>query len=329
MFDVWQSILTKRAFVKLLRLIEYTNSWHCFNLTVSLLYAIDTPISSHPFRHPFGKYCHKTYSLKVAANTDTLIPTHTQTIILNRPMEKTPDAKREETKLMTIVVEARLNNKDYKGLAEVVELIDKYKVKKPLRLKAWFQTGLYWQREGAQSDAIISLNSARVLSPLDTKILTPFFESFNHFLSDYRDVFSQEDLELLSDPVESLLEFYKAKGMWDSLALSMGKHVRRRINYIKRDAKSAVETKASYQVERIVKALRENVTIEQVREEYARIMAPVFWELIAKEAKEYSPEVAASGASAGGRNGKDDIERKPRTPKKKKSIKPRKSRIKK
>ena len=221
-------------------------------------------------------------------------------------MEKTTKTLREETKLMTIAVEARLKNKDFKGLAGIIELVDKYNVKKPLRQKAWFQVGLNWQREGAQSDAIIALNSARVLSPLDAKILTPFFESFNRFLSDFRDDLSVEDLELLSDPVESLLEFYKAKGLWDAPALAMGKHVSRRINYIKADAKSAVETKASYQIERIVKALRENVTIEQVREEYARIMAPVFLELIAKEMDEKGPVPSTAGAGGRGDGGDDD-----------------------
>ena len=243
-------------------------------------------------------------------------------------MEKTTKTLREETKLMTIAVEARLKNKDYKGLAGVVELVDKYKIKKPLRLKAWFQTGLYWQKEGAQSDAIIALNSARVLNPLDVKILSPFFESFNRFLSDFRDQLSVEDLELLSDPVESLLEFYKAKGMWDAPALTMGKHVSRRINYIKADAKSAVETKASFQVERIVKALRENVTMDEVAIEFARIVAPEFLEFLAKENVELSPKPETGGAGGAIIDGidrdattiskKNKLSKKNRSPKRKK-----------
>ena len=235
-------------------------------------------------------------------------------------MEKIPEKTSKEW--ATLAIEARLKKKDYKSLAELVDFVDRYKLKKSLRLKAWFQTGLYWQREGAQSDAIIALNSARVLSPLDAKILTPFFESFNRFLSDFRDVISQEDLELLADPVESLLEFYESKGILDSPALAMGKHVSRRINYIKRDAKSAVETKASYQVERIVKALRENVTKQQVAEEYARIMAPVFLELMAKDKEVKGPQPSTAGAG-GRKDGGDSSELE--HPKKNKRVTPKKS----
>lgn len=90
------------------------------------------------------------------------------------------------------------------------------------------------------------------------------------------------------DQVDRLLEFYKAQKMWDSPAIDQGKKIYRRINYLKIDAKSAIETPATYKVGRLVKALRENVTMEEVAADFARNvdMAPVFLELLAKDIDE-------------------------------------------
>ena len=85
------------------------------------------------------------------------------------------------------------------------------------------------------------------------------------------------------DQLQRLLEFYKLQKMWDSPPIEQGKQVYRRINYLRINAKSAVETPATARVDRIVKAFRENVTMEEVAADYARIMAPVFLELLAED----------------------------------------------
>ncbi|MDP1675334.1 MAG: hypothetical protein Q8L88_00600 [Bacteroidota bacterium] len=188
--------------------------------------------------------------------------------------------------MITLAVEAAIEKRNFKKLSEIVELADEYGAKKSLRFKGWMETGLYYQREGHHTDAIIALSSARVLQLTNHKILSALFLSFNEFVSEFRDKFSTEDLNSMLETIQNLLEFYKSKGMWTTPSIEQGKQIFRRISSIKFDATSAVETPASHKVERIVKALRQNVTMEEVTAEYARIMAPVFLDLIAKEIDE-------------------------------------------
>ncbi|MCK9409855.1 MAG: hypothetical protein M0R68_12060, partial [Bacteroidetes bacterium] len=183
-------------------------------------------------------------------------------------------------------IEAALEKKDFKKLTEFLELADKYEVRKSIRFKAWLETGLYYQREGHHSDSVVALSVARVYQPANIKVLNGLFTSLNEFISEFRDRFSTEDLVAISEQVRSLLEYYNAEKLWNSPSIQQGRQIYRRINYLKIDSTSAVETPASHKVDRIVKALRENVTMDEVAADYARIMAPVFLELLAKDIDE-------------------------------------------
>ena len=69
--------------------------------------------------------------------------------------------------LFTTAVQNALKKKNYKKLADLIELADEYGVRKPLRAKGWLATGTYWQSGGYHSDAVIAFNSARVLQPTE------------------------------------------------------------------------------------------------------------------------------------------------------------------
>lgn len=199
---------------------------------------------------------------------------------------KTNEKRLFKRKIFTDAVKEQLRLKNFQKLPGLAELADEYGVNKPLRFKAWKTLGLHWKKEGHFADAAIALSSARVLQPANIKTLSGLFESLNEFVSEFRDRFSTEDLDLLSEEVQRLLEYYKTEKMWDVPPVVQGKQIFRRINYLKIDAKSSIETPASFKVARIAKALRQNVSMDEVAADFARIMAPVFLELLANDIDE-------------------------------------------
>lgn len=188
--------------------------------------------------------------------------------------------------MCTLAVKEQLRIKSFTKLPDLAELADEYGVNKALRLKAWKALGMHWMNEKHFIEATIALSYARVIQPANIKILSGLFESLNEFVSEFRDRFSTEDLELLSEEVQRLLEYYKTKRMWDVPPIVQGKQIFRRINYLKIDAKSAIETPASFKAACIAKALRQNVSMDEVAADFARIMAPVFLELLANDIDE-------------------------------------------
>jgi hypothetical protein len=192
----------------------------------------------------------------------------------------------EMRKIATLSVQSALRKKDYGKLADLVELADAHDVAPNLRSRAWNAVAEYWFKQGHNTEATIAYNAARVLNPTNQRIIMSLFRALDEFLSEYREKFSSTDLLPLKDQIQRILEFYKAKRMWDSPPIELGKRVSRRINYIIKETKPAKETPATHKTDKIIKVLRSNVSFEEVKADYARIIAPIFWEMMAKEIDE-------------------------------------------
>ena len=185
--------------------------------------------------------------------------------------------------LTTVAIRNALTKKNYQKVADLVEIADETGVKKNLRSRAWDAVAQYWFKQGHNAESVIAFNAARVLNPKNEKIIKGCFDSINLFLTEYRSKFSPTDVEPLREQMDRILEFYKVEKMWDSPVIEIGKQIKRRITYIIRTAESEIETPATHKTELIVKALRDNVSYEEVKADYARIIAPIFRELLAEE----------------------------------------------
>jgi hypothetical protein len=192
--------------------------------------------------------------------------------------------------LTTLAVKSALEKKNYKKLAGLVELADEYSVDGRLRTRAWSAVAQYWYELGHNAESVVAFNSARVLNPKNGKIIKSFFVALDAFLSEYREKFSSSDLDPLKEQINRLLEYYKVLKLWDSPSVEVGKKVLRKITYFIAQTAPAVETPATHKTEHIVKALRSNVSFEEVKADYARILAPIFRELMAKEIDEEKPK---------------------------------------
>lgn len=207
---------------------------------------------------------------------------------MNLPVKTTQEHQKSKDlqKIATLSVRAALNKKDFKKLADLVELADQHGVNAALRCRAWKSVADHWRKQGYFSEAAVAYNAARVLTPTNPKIITAFFQTVDDFINEYRTRFSSTDLIPLKEQILRILEFYKAKKMWDAPPINLGKRLLRRLDYVIAETKPAKETPATHKTDHIVKALRSNVSFEEVKADYARIIAPVFREMMAKEIDE-------------------------------------------
>jgi hypothetical protein len=180
-------------------------------------------------------------------------------------------------------VETALANKNFKKLADLVDLADKYGVNKRVRFKSWKAVGVYWMDGWHFADASIAFNSARRIQPLKIKIVKLQFDCLGRFVREYRDVFSFSDLSKIEVELERILEFYKTKKLWNHPAIKGGRGLFDTIIELKSRAKEAIETPATHITDRIVDALYTNVSMDEVRADFARIITPYLLEKIAED----------------------------------------------
>ena len=197
---------------------------------------------------------------------------------------------KDQRQIATLAVESALTKKNFQNLADLVELADKYGVNKRLRFKAWKALGMHWMEGRQLVDASIALNSARRILPLKTDTVKLLFECVRGFVGENKTNFSVSDLSKIEGELERILEFYKLKKLWNHPATKAGRILFREIAALKQTAKDVVETPATHKTDRIVTALRSNVSFEEVKADYARIIAPVLRELMAKEIDEEKPK---------------------------------------
>ncbi len=189
----------------------------------------------------------------------------------------------EKRRLTTLALRKAILKNDSKEISEWVELADKYECSRPLRLRGWQLTADYRAGQGNQIETIIAFNSARQCSLDNRRSLTGLFDGLSAFFNANRSDFSKHDLELLLDPLQRITEFYKIRKLWDSPPVRFGRRIAQEIERQKELAPDKIEGPATHKAERIVSALSQNVTKEEVRADFARLIAPVFREIIAKE----------------------------------------------
>jgi hypothetical protein len=190
----------------------------------------------------------------------------------------------------TLAIKSAIEKREYHRLSEWIELADEYGVKKSLRYKAWNILGTQWKADRNFVDAAIALNAARRIKPLQITTVKLLFDCIALFVEENRMIFSQSDLTKIELELERILEFYKVKKLWTHPVIKSGRDLFHQIFMLKQTAKDIVETPATHKTDRIVKALRSNVSFQEVKADYARIIAPILRELLAKEIDEENPK---------------------------------------
>ncbi len=200
--------------------------------------------------------------------------------------QKERNALRDKRELTTRALKNAISKNDLKTISEWIELADKYNCSRPLRLRGWQLSAEYYAAQISQVDAIVAFNSARQCGLDNKKSLSGLFDALSAFFTAYQQQFTKHDLELMLDQIQRLTEFYKIRKLWDSPPIRNGRKITREIEKQIILAPEKIEGPATHKVERVVDALTQNVTKEEVMADFARIIAPVFREIIAKEESE-------------------------------------------
>ena len=194
--------------------------------------------------------------------------------------------------------------RDLTRLYDTMAEAEKAGVGKTLRKKGWVVLGRLEAERGNHPAAIIALNSARSTQPTDKLVVRKLFEQLEVFYEANESVFSREDLLLFEDPIERIEGFYRLRNEKDAAGLDRARKLIMRIQAKVNDAPSKIESRVTHHVERIYSALYSTMTPEEVRAEFARIIAPTLREMLKED------EANAKGT--------DRPPRKKRKPKKKK-----------
>jgi len=156
--------------------------------------------------------------------------------------------------------------------------------------------------------AIVIINKARARDVKDKTILQLFINAVSKFFNSNVAEFSKKDLAEFKQTILPIIEFHKLKYPAHRKIVESTEHMFKRIDYrIKYVAKDVEESKVTFRVQQIKSSLYSDMTIEEVRQEFARFIVPKLREMLEKE--EDSKEE------------KKDPKRKPKQGKKDKKIK--------
>lgn len=180
-------------------------------------------------------------------------------------------------------IQTALDKRDYNKLIKLSEISNSSGISIGRKIKLWTEIGKHWKDKGNNLESSVAFSAARALNPDNDEILEELFQAINLFLSEFRNDLTVSELESLEYQVANLVDFYKGTEIWNSPAIKIGKHILKRTAYLRSIIKPVTKVPTASKTTRLLIALRENATFEDVKAEYARIMAPIFRELIAEE----------------------------------------------
>jgi hypothetical protein len=142
---------------------------------------------------------------------------------------------------------------------------------------------LFEAERGNHPSAIIAMNSARSLQPKDKPTLKRLVRQLGAFYEENESIFSREDLLLLQEPIVRIEAFHRLQQGRDEADLEVARNLIQRIRSKINNAPSKIESRVTHHVVRIESALYTSMTPEEVRAEFARIIAPTVREMLKKE----------------------------------------------
>jgi hypothetical protein len=183
--------------------------------------------------------------------------------------------KNDDKALVTLALKTAIKKQDFERLPDMLPLAKKHNVQKKLLIQGWLLLAEGSLERKDYVNAVLSFNSARSFDLRDKRILARLLDSIDHFYGQFREVFSWDDLVLLADALERLLGFYRINGgpgIDDFVSSASG--VLAKVKRHREIADEKIETAASFKVGQIWDALYSDMTMEEVRSEFARILAP-------------------------------------------------------
>jgi hypothetical protein len=192
-------------------------------------------------------------------------------------------AKNDDKALVTLALKTAIKKQDFERLPDMLPLAKKHNVQKKLLIQGWLLLAEDSLERKDYVNAVLSYNSARSFDLRDKRILARLLDSIDQFYGQFRGVFSWDDLVLLADALERLVGFYRINGGpgFDDFVISAS-GVLAKVKRHREIADEKIETAASFKVGQIWDALYSDMTVEELKTELARIIAPTIRDIIQK-----------------------------------------------
>jgi len=206
----------------------------------------------------------------------------------------------EGKKLTTEMVKQFVKGNQFDKLLAVITKAEQYQVANSIFNSAYKKTGEYLIDKSRFDESIIVLNKVRLRDYKNKSVFQSFVNAVDLFFKQSVEEFSKNDLEEFKQAILPIINFHKVNYPEHRQIIDSTDHLFRRIDYrIKYVAKDVQESKITFRVQQIKNALySDDMTIEQVRQEAGRLLAPtlrrMYAERLEKDAEEKDKKKKAS-----------------------------------
>lgn len=199
--------------------------------------------------------------------------------------------QKEKKKVLNLRIKQNIENKEWQKLIAALPVAEEAKISTSLLRKAWIYGGEYLFEKKDWVNVITFYNKARSINPSTVVVFDKLIQAFNLFFEQFKDKFSKQDLKTLRDPLILMIDYHEINFPKHQPLIEIGKELIQKIDYkIKYVATDQVETAATFKVQQIYNAIYDDMTFEQLRSEFARIIEPTVRELLDKKEKETKKE---------------------------------------
>jgi hypothetical protein len=199
--------------------------------------------------------------------------------------------QKEKKKVLNLRIKQNIENKEWQKLITALPVAEEAKISTSLLRKAWIYGGEYLFEKKDWVNVITFYNKARSINPSTVVVFDKLIQAFNLFFEQFKDKFSKQDLKTLRDPLILMIDYHEINFPKHQPLIEIGKELIQKIDYkIKYVATDQVETVATFKVQQIYNAIYDDMTFEQLRSEFARIIEPTVRELLDKKEKETKKE---------------------------------------
>jgi hypothetical protein len=193
----------------------------------------------------------------------------------------------EKKKMLTLRVKNNIENGEWQKLIDALPVAEEAGIPKPLLHKAFILASGYLEERGELTKVINYLNKARSLKPETVKVFDKIIKAFYSFYLQFKEVFSKQDLTLLKETLLFLIDYHHMNFPRHQNQVKLGRELIQKIDYrLKFKAQDKSESPATFRVQQIQDAIYGDMTFEELRSEFARLIEPTVRDLLDEKAKE-------------------------------------------
>ena len=188
---------------------------------------------------------------------------------------------KEKKKILTLRVKNNIENEEWKKLIATFPVAEEFDISNGLLKKAAKKIGEYFRSRDNYYKAVIFYNKARIRDLSDSNSFSSFVESALKFFSDNAEEFSKNDLLKYKKAISPIINFHKLNYPEHQKIINPTEQLFRRIDYrIKYVAEDLQESKVTFRVNEIRDALYADMSPQEIRDEFAKIIEDDLRELL-------------------------------------------------